>query len=126
MTLEVARRKLKQNITAVYSKYLLLTGVLGLAFLGSQLLAWRQLAQQGIFLSTHPHSSFFYLLTGAHAIHLAGGLLFLAFLWLRWRRQLSDTAVGARQQGAADAVSIYWHFMDGLWIYLFLLLFLWR
>ena len=126
VTIELARRALKQGLNGVYSKYLLLTTLLGLGFLGSQLMAWRQLAGQGIYVSTHPHSSFFYLLTGAHAIHLAGGLLALGILWLRWRRQLGDTAVSPRHRGAADAVSIYWHFMDALWIYLFLLLFLWR
>lgn len=127
VTLEVARRKLKQNFIETYSRYLLLTGVLGLAFLGSQLVAWRQLAGQGIYLSSHPHSSFFYLLTGAHAVHLAGGLLALLFLYLRSFRKSEESAfVLAKRQATADAVSIYWHFMDGLWIYLFLLLFLWR
>jgi cytochrome c oxidase subunit III len=105
---------------------LLLTGILGLAFLGSQLIAWRQLASQGIYVSTHPHSSFFYLLTGAHAVHIAGGLLALTILWLRSRPKLDKPGLAATRQATADAVSIYWHFMDGLWIYLFLLLFLWR
>ena len=126
VTIEVARRKLKQSLADAYSKYLLLTGILGLAFLGSQLVSWRQLASQGIYVSSHPHSSFFYLLTGAHAIHLAGGLLALGFLWLRSLRKSEEKAFVGQRQATADAVSIYWHFMDGLWIYLFLLLFLWR
>jgi cytochrome c oxidase subunit III len=126
VTLEIAKRKLRQSFADAYSRYLLITGVLGLAFLGSQLVAWRQLARQGIYVSTHPHSSFFYLLTGAHAFHLIGGLLALMFLWLRSLRKLAQPALVAKRQAAADAVSIYWHFMDGLWIYLFLLLFLWR
>ncbi len=123
VTIEVARRKLKQGSAEAYSRYLLLTGVLGFAFLGSQLVAWRQLASQGIYVSSHPHSSFFYLLTGAHAVHIGGGLLALGFLWLRSRRKSEQSAT---RQATTDAVSIYWHFMDGLWIYLFLLLFLWR
>ena len=126
VTIEVARRKLKQSFAEAYSRYLLLTAILGLAFLGSQLIAWRQLRSQGIYVSTHPHSSFFYLLTGAHAVHIAGGLLALGFLWFRSRRQSAEPAFAARRQATADAVSIYWHFMDGLWIYLFLLLLLWR
>lgn len=126
VTLEIARRKLRHSFAEAYSRYLLFTGVLGLAFVGSQLIAWRQLARQGIYLSTHPHSSFFYLLTGAHAVHLIGGLLALTFLWFRSLRKLDQPALVAKRQAAADAVSIYWHFMDGLWIYLFLLLFLWR
>ncbi|HSE19031.1 MAG TPA: cytochrome c oxidase subunit 3 [Pyrinomonadaceae bacterium] len=126
VAIEIARRKLKQSLPGAYSKYLLLSGLLGLGFLVSQLLAWRQLAAQGIYISSHPHSSFFYVLTGAHAVHLAGGLLALGFLWLRSRRHLDDARLIAKRQAAADAVSIYWHFMDALWIYLFLLLFLWR
>ena len=127
VSLEFARRKLKQSLHDAYARYLLLTMLLGLAFLTSQLIAWRQLRQQGIYLATHPFSSFFYLLTGAHAIHLLGGLLGLGFLWQRSRRQQSEEPdFVARRQASADAVAIYWHFMDGLWIYLFLLQFVWR
>jgi cytochrome c oxidase subunit 3 len=125
-TLEIARRKLKAALSGPYTKWLFLTVILGLGFLAAQIFAWRQLSRQGIYLVSNPHSSFFYLLTGAHAVHLVGGLLGLTFLWLRSRRQVSETALIARRQAATDAVSIYWHFMDALWIYLFLLLFLWR
>ena len=125
-TLEMARRSLKRSLHSAYAKYVLFTALLGVAFLASQLIAWRQLAAQGVYVASHPHSSFFYLLTGAHAVHLFGGLLALLFLWIRWRRQLGEPHLVAKQQATADAVTIYWHFMDGLWIYLFLLLFLWR
>jgi cytochrome c oxidase subunit 3 len=126
VTLEFARRKLKRSLQSEYAKYVLLTALLGVGFLVSQVIAWRQLARQGIYISSHPHSSFFFLLTGAHAVHLLGGLLALTFLWFRSRREASDPVAAAKRQGTADAVTIYWHFMDGLWIYLFLLLFLWR
>ena len=126
ISIEVARRKLKEGLSQSYSRYLLLTLVLGLGFLASQLFAWRQLAAQGLYISTHPHSSFFYVLTGAHGVHIAAGLLALVFLWRRSLRPLDDTGLVAKRQAAADAVAIYWHFMDALWIYLFLLLFLWR
>jgi cytochrome c oxidase subunit 3 len=125
VSLEFARRRLKHSSQDAYTRYLLLTVFLGLAFLGLQLVAWRQLAHQGIYLASHAHSSFFYLLTGAHAFHLLGGLLALSILWLRSRRHVEGSFF-AKRQAAADAVSIYWHFMDALWIYLFLLLFLWR
>jgi cytochrome c oxidase subunit 3 len=118
VTLELARQSLKRSRHNAYVKYVFFTVLLGVGFLASQLFAWRRLASQGIYLASHPYSSFFYLLTGAHAVHLFGGLLGLLFLLFRARRQSS--------QANADAVTIYWHFMDGLWIYLFLLLFLWR
>jgi len=126
VSIEIARRKLKLNLFASYSRYLSLTLVLGLGFLVSQLVAWRQLRHLGIYISSHPHSSFFYLLTGVHGLHVAGGLLGLGLLWLYSRRQSEAPAFAGKRQGMADAVSIYWHFMFALWIYLFLLLFLWR
>ena len=126
VTLEIARRSLRRSLHNAYTKYILLTALLGIGFLASQLIAWRQLAAQGIYVASHPHSSFFYLLTGAHAVHLIGGLLALLYLWIRSRRRFVEPALVTRRQATADAVTVYWHFMDGLWIYLFLLLFLWR
>lgn len=125
ITLEFSRRNLKSSSFGGYGRWLLITMLLGLGFLASQLVAWKQLARQGVYLVSNPHSSFFYLLTAAHAVHLIGGLLALIFLWVR-SRFTTDLKVTARRQASADAVTIYWHFMDALWIYLFLLLFLWR
>lgn len=125
-TLEIARRSLKRSLHDKYKRYVLLTALFGAGFIATQLIAWRQLTVQGIYVASHPHSSFFYLLTGAHAVHLLGGLLALMFLWFRSRQQSSEPVLVAKRQATADAVTIYWHFMDGLWIYLFLLLFLWR
>ena len=124
-TLELSRRDLKRALFAGHGHWLLVTMLLGLGFLFTQLIAWRQLAAQGVYLSSNPHSSFFYLLTAAHAVHLAGGLFALIFLWLRSRLS-REVKVSATRQASTDAVTIYWHFMDALWIYLFLLLFLWR
>lgn len=126
VTIELARRKLKHSLHGLYTRYLLLTVVIGAGFFVSQLIAWWQLAAQGIYLSSHPHSSFFYLLTGTHLVHLAGGLLALTFLWWGSRRRIAEPVSIGKRQASADAVTIYWHFMDALWIYLFLLLFLWR
>ena len=85
ITIEIARRKLKASLTKSYAQWLLITVLLGVAFLVSQLLAWQQL-KRGDFTLRAIRSSFFYLLTGAHAVHLAGGLFGLSFLWLRSRR----------------------------------------
>ena len=125
-TLEAARRNVKRLLDSEYVRWLSVTAVLGAGFLASQLFAWRQLWRQGIFLASNPHSSFFYLLTAVHGLHLLGGLLALLYLLFRTRRKRDDEVAEAKRQAAADAVGIYWHFMDGLWIYLFLLLFLWR
>jgi cytochrome c oxidase subunit 3 len=127
-TIEVARRSLKRGAQAGYRRWLVASLGLGLGFLVAQLLAWRGLVGQGIYLATNPHSSFFYLLTGLHAVHLCGGILGLGYLLFRARRGAGAEArdAAARQRARVDAVGLYWHFMDGLWVYLFALLFLWR
>jgi cytochrome c oxidase subunit 3 len=131
VSLEIARRCLKRRKDQAYSRWLLLTVVLGVSFLGAQLLAWRELVAQGVYIATNPHSSFFYLLTGTHGVHLLVGILALDYLLLRVRRRSSSSSDNQsealmKRQTAADVVALYWHFMGGLWVYLFLLLFLWR
>jgi len=126
ITFEIARYALKRGKSSLYNRWLMLTVMLGLAFLASQLMAWRQLVAQGIYVASNPHSSFFYVLTGAHGLHLLGGVLGLDYLLLRsWRKGYEEHAE-ERRQARVNSVALYWHFMDGLWIYLFLLLFLWR
>ncbi|HSE25614.1 MAG TPA: cytochrome c oxidase subunit 3, partial [Pyrinomonadaceae bacterium] len=120
---QMAKRKMNADLPSAFFNWLLVTGVFGILFLGSQIVAWKQLAAQGIFLTSNPHSSFFYLLTATHAVHIICGLLALAFLLVRSQ---GKSVISERRRAATEAVSIYWHFMDALWIYLFLLLFLWR
>lgn len=121
-TLETARRRLSQAATSAYKSWLFLTVLLGVGFLASQLFAWRQLAKQGVYIASNPHSSFFYLFTAVHGVHLFGGLAALAYLSLR-SRVPQETSALTKAQAKADAVTLYWHFMDFLWLYLFVLLF---
>jgi cytochrome c oxidase subunit 3 len=120
-TVEIARRAWKP------AGWLAGTLGLGLAFLAGQFAAWRQLSSSGVYLSTNPHSSFFYLLTGLHAAHVLGGLAALSYVAGRslvpGRAPLPGRAGAAR---VLEATALYWHFMDALWVYLFLLLFAWR
>lgn len=91
---------------------LVITLALGLAFVGGQYLAWRQLAAQGLFLATNPNSSFFYLLTGVHAAHVLGGIVALGYL-------LGLLAArGSVRRNLVNGVVVYWHFMAALWLYL--------
>jgi len=98
--------------------WLAMTLVLGLLFLFGQYAAWRQLAAHGFYLSTTPSSSFVYLLTGTHAVHLMGGILALLVASITW---LFRTAV-ARRSIVLDVTGWYWHFMALLWVYIFCLL----
>lgn len=90
---------------------------LGGAFLLGQVVAWRDLAAAGVFMRTHPHSAFFYLLTGVHGLHLLGGLGALGFA----RRRVARAPLGS-ETVLLTAVATYWHFLTALWLYVFILL----
>ena len=116
--LEATRRTGGRSLEGVRAG-LVAAAALGAGFLAIQLAAWRQLAALGIFLASNPHSAFFYLLTGAHALHVTGGLAWLAYAAARARR--APTAAAALA-GAGPAAT-FWHFLGGLWLYLFVILF---
>ncbi|MGO8733453.1 MAG: heme-copper oxidase subunit III [Terriglobia bacterium] len=120
-TLELSRRSLSAGSAREFIRWLSATVVLGLGFLGGQVIAWRELAGRGIYLATNPGSSFFYVLTAAHGIHLLGGVVALAYVVFRARR----IAFGLARRTPLDVTAIYWHFMDALWIYLFFILLRW-
>jgi len=118
-TLESARQRLYLADATGFRKFWLATTVLGFLFVAGQLVAWRQLVAQGVYIASNQASSFFYIFTGSHAVHLLGGvgaLLFVAF------RKFEKTKISL--QAAAEITSYYWHFMDGLWIFLLALLYL--
>ncbi len=120
-TLEVSRKRVASFMAsgrrgiANPVRWLYLTLGLGLAFVAGQYIAWRQLSAQGLFLATNPSSSFFYVFTAAHALHLIGGLGGL----LRVIAKLNNSSL---RRATLNATSRYWHFMDVLWVYLLALL----
>jgi cytochrome c oxidase subunit 3 len=122
LTLEASRRSLtvgrRHFLSGRFAYWLYATLGLGLAFLAGQMAAWRELVSRGVYLASNPSSSFFYLLTAAHGLHLLGGMGGLLYLVLRAR----TLATTPSKHAALDVAAIYWHFMDGLWIYILLLL----
>jgi len=118
-TLEMARHRLAQGRLSVYRNLWLVTTALGVGFLVGQVVAWRQLAAEGIYLASNPASSFFYIFTGAHGLHLFGGVAALIYVAKRNFGQAQVT-----RSVAAEVTSYYWHFMDALWLFLLALLYL--
>lgn len=88
---------------------------LGVLFMGGQAVAWYQLAQQGVFLSSSPAAGFFYVLTAAHGVHVVGGLIALAVLWSVRRR-------GMTFRRRLGPVATYWHFLTFVWLALVIVL----
>ncbi|MGA7633564.1 MAG: cytochrome c oxidase subunit 3 [Terriglobales bacterium] len=121
VTLEVARRRVSAFMRGMKSqaenpaRWLYVTLALGLLFVAGQYVAWTQLRAQGLYLATNPSSSFFYVLTMTHVVHVLGGLGGLLYVI----RKLSKSTL---RRNAIVATARYWHFMGGLWVYLMLLL----
>jgi cytochrome c oxidase subunit 3 len=95
-----------------------ITLVLGFGFLAGQGFAWQALQRSGFSISTGPASSFFYVLTGAHALHLLGGVIALLYAAAAslLHRPLETRRI------VVDVTAWYWHVMMVLWLYVFALL----
>src|SRR5262249_18168139 len=117
-TLELARKRLGASDESGFRKLWMVTTLLGVAFVLGQVIAWRELVAGGIHASTTLAAGFFYVFTAAHAVHLFGGICALLYVGFRKFRQLEMT-----RAAAAEVTSYYWHFMDGLWIFLLGLLY---
>jgi cytochrome c oxidase subunit 3 len=120
VALEIGRRQVRafmnaKTLVANPARWLYVALVLGMLFVAGQFTAWWQLRAQGLYLATNPNSSFFYVLTVMHALHVFGGLGGLT----RVIRKLNRSTL---RKSTLDATSHYWHFMDGLWVYLLWLL----
>jgi cytochrome c oxidase subunit 3 len=98
---------------------LLAGGLLAVAFLVGQVLAWRQLRGMGAFGVTIPSVAFFYLITGLHALHVAGGLV----AWGRTAAEAWGEGDAAETRQHIELCTTYWHFLLGVWLVLFGLLF---
>jgi cytochrome c oxidase subunit 3 len=98
---------------------LIAAGVLALAFLAGQLVAWRQLSASGHFMANSPAIAFFYLLTAVHGLHLLGGLFVWGKTVVRMARpgvELLDVAL------SVELCTVYWHYLLLVWLVLFAVL----
>ncbi len=133
VTLEIARRRAAEDVALSpildipgirasdkhSVPWLWITLLLGVGFLGGQAWAWHRLQLDNNSFATQISSSFFYMLTGVHAVHLIGGVLALLYAGLTvWLRRPPET-----RRIVTDVTAWYWHFMGALWVYIFCLLY---
>ena len=125
-TYHVSKNLLFKNEQEKSKKWLLITTVLGAAFISSQILAWLLLYRTGIYWSSNPYAGFFYILTAVHVVHVIGGICALGAIVIRtWNKTFSFDELEYRKN-LANVVGWYWHFMDGLWIVILMLLGFWK
>ncbi|HKK79861.1 MAG TPA: cytochrome c oxidase subunit 3 [Phaeodactylibacter sp.] len=106
----------KQGKTQAYRVLLVITLILGVAFLALQYQGWQALTEIGVGLTTNPSGSFVYVISGVHAAHILGGIAALVVAIIH-AMALPHKVTKARKL-RFELTSIYWHFVDFLWIYL--------
>jgi cytochrome c oxidase subunit 3 len=112
IAIDMGRRALRRNKRVAFNKLWSAGTLLGIAFLAGQIIAWIQLHHRGFYLTGHPSSSFFYVMTWAHAAHVIGALgavIYVEFRALRFE-------LGPSRRTLVDVSAIFWHFLDVLWL----------
>ncbi|TAF65026.1 MAG: heme-copper oxidase subunit III [Cytophagales bacterium] len=126
-TLHLSNWSLRTEKFTLHRIMLALTLFLGIIFIVFQLLGWQSLNQDGIRLRGHPAGSFIYVLSGLHILHVLIGILFIGIVFIRvvQNSHYIDSfvySVNPPNQLRMKLITIYWHFVDILWVYLFLFL----
>lgn len=109
-----SRMSSKQGNIRNTAQGLVLGGVFTIAFIGGQLMVWREMEALGYYVAVNPANSFFYLLTGLHGLHLLGGLV----AWLRTSYKMWRGAAVQSIAASVELCAIYWHYLLGLWFVL--------
>jgi len=124
-----AKRSYWQDRTQNYQRALLATILLSIVFMALQIVAWKLLFDRNIFIHTDNSAGYLYVISGMHFAHVIAGLPFLGlFLWKARKKMKEPVSVlvyfsDPEKRLKLRLLTIYWHFLDGLWIYL--VLFFW-
>ncbi len=118
VSLQGAYLAFRRGDTKMYRGLLVLTLILGLAFLVLQYQGWLALQAIGVELTTNPSGSFVYVISGVHAAHIVGGITALIIALIH-AFALPHRVTGPRKL-RFELTLIYWHFVDFLWVYLLL------
>ncbi len=118
-TFHRAGKFLEKNESKQCQKWLLITGALGVAFLISQMFEYFTLP---FGLTDNLFASTFYALTGFHGLHVTLGSIMIMIIW--WQTRIPYGRVNKENKFPFEAVELYWHFVDGIWVVLFIILYL--
>lgn len=126
IALHLARLAFNRDDSAGYKMWIYVGLLAGMAFLIGQILGWYVLAGMGFGLEIHQSGAFLYVISGMHALHILGGIVFLAYIYLNASRRLKEPALAVVYfsdpvpRARLRLVNAYWHFLGLLWLYLLL------
>jgi cytochrome c oxidase subunit 3 len=120
VTMQWAYFAVKKDNAETAKIMIALTTVLGFAFLIGQILGWKDLVQNSIYFVGNPSGSFLYVLTGLHGLHVVSAIVYLVIILV----SIFRSKVHSRNMAPVEMCATYWHFLGGLWLYLFVFLLL--
>ncbi len=118
-TFHRAGKALNNNEAKLCQRWLLITASLGIAFLASQMVEYFTLP---FGLTDNVYASTFYALTGFHGLHVTLGTIMILIVW--WQSRSPNGRVTSKNTFPLEAAELYWHFVDGIWVILFIILYL--
>ena len=118
-TFHKAGQALRKDESNLCQRWLLITAGLGIAFLASQMVEYFTLP---FGLTDNLYASTFYALTGFHGLHVTLGALMILIVW--WQARFPGGRITSKNQFPLEAAELYWHFVDGIWVILFIILYL--
>ncbi len=122
LTMHLSVKAAKADQLAKLRTLITITTIGGIAFLVLQVLGWQQLQAAGVYVKGNPAESFYYVLTGVHFFHIITGLGVLLYAFY----STFKGKITAKNTTQIEVCATYWHFLDILWIYLFLFLIYFR
>ncbi len=120
VTMQMAFRAAKKDLLERVKLLVSITMGLGLLFMAGQLAAWKDLVAQNVYFVGNPSGSFLYVITGLHALHIISALAYLVIVLVSSYR----LKINSRNLIQIEMCTTYWHFLGGLWLYLFIFLLL--
>jgi cytochrome c oxidase subunit 3 len=118
ITMHLSVRSARDNNISMMRLWLIITTVLGFAFLFFQWVGWSQLVDSKVFLADNAAGSFVYVITGAHGAHIISGLVFLTITLAK----ALQYKIHSLKMNTIEMCATYWHFLDALWLFLFFFL----
>jgi cytochrome c oxidase subunit 3 len=119
LTIQLALKAFKEREMKNYRTWITTTAILGLGFIGLQWVSFRQIWNSGVNFRGSGAGQFLYVIAGLHAIHVLGGIIVLLVMFFR----AFSKKIRSYDPVPVEVASTYWHFVDFLWIYLFVFFF---
>lgn len=115
VTMHIAYASIKRDLFDRAKIFITITAILGVIFCYGQFIAWGELVNNNVYFVGNPSGSFVYVFSGLHGVHIVSGIVFLIIVLINIFR----SKIHSKNMSLMEMCTTFWHFLDGLWLYLF-------